>query len=123
MKIIGILLALWTFPAFAETLTFQNGTILADSQWQQGPQVSKESILLISWRDSAGQPLTPSFRVILWMPDMGHGSAPTKIFPLNTPGAFQVKKMFFTMPGEWEVKVELALPNGTLEIQQFLLNL
>jgi hypothetical protein len=46
-------------------------------------------------------------RVKLWMPEHGHGSTPTQIGPVNE-GCRVISKVNFTMPGEWDVRVELV---------------
>lgn len=55
--------------------------------------------------------LTP--KVILFMPSMGHGSRPTQV-TRSQEGAeaaaqevYKVTQVYFTMPGEWEIQVEL----------------
>ncbi len=46
-------------------------------------------------------------RVKLWMPEHGHGSSPTQFAEISE-GCRVVSKVNFTMPGEWEVRVELT---------------
>ena len=61
------------------------------------------------------------FKVALWMPDMGHGSAPTQIARVlgsdgaPLPGVFDVTNLYFTMGGHWDVSVTVLLPNGKEE--------
>ena len=48
--------------------------------------------------------------VRLWMPSMGHGSRPTQVRELVGEGAclkFHVDQLYFSMPGDWEIQVEL----------------
>jgi len=51
--------------------------------------------------------------VKLWMPDMGHGSSPVKTEKtLDSgggviPGVYEATKIFFVMPGHWEIWVQL----------------
>jgi hypothetical protein len=44
--------------------------------------------------------------LILWMPSMGHGSTPTQIQRIDT-GTFRAQRVFFIMPGEWELKFQI----------------
>ncbi|MGZ3690492.1 MAG: FixH family protein [Pseudobdellovibrio sp.] len=48
--------------------------------------------------------------VVLWMPEMGHGSSPVKLelFGLNK---YKVTQAYFIMPGTWEVRLSFTL-NG-----------
>ena len=43
----------------------------------------------------------------LWMPDMGHGSSPTRLVPVGT-GCTRVERMNYLMEGTWEVRVTLT---------------
>jgi hypothetical protein len=53
-----------------------------------------------------------SIGVILWMPGMGHGSAPVKLSHAkdltgqNIPGLFSASSAYFVMPGTWDVHVQ-----------------
>ncbi len=49
---------------------------------------------------------------VLWMPSMGHGSAPTSVAPVSgRNGCFAVSDIDFTMRGHWQIKVQLR-PSG-----------
>lgn len=45
-------------------------------------------------------------KVVLWMPSMGHGSSPTTVQRLG-PGSYRASSVFFSMPGEWEIRFQL----------------
>ncbi len=62
--------------------------------------------------------LTPAAR--LWMPDMGHGSRPVEINKLAT-GEYSATKVFFIMPGLWEVYIQLK--NGADVVDQVYVKL
>lgn len=47
---------------------------------------------------------TPS--VLLWMPDMGHGSSPVSAERLDI-GTYRVAKVFFTMHGDWQIRLQV----------------
>ena len=38
---------------------------------------------------------------------MGHGSSPVKIAPGSVAGVFSATEVFFVMPGEWEIWIQL----------------
>lgn len=48
--------------------------------------------------------------VVLWMPSMGHGSSPVTIERLDR-GTYRVSEVFFTMAGDWEIRVQLKAGN------------
>lgn len=107
-------------------LTFPDGQVQAVLSWAQGPDAKGgESIMNMEWHDGSTHALVDpgAFTVTLWMPSMGHGSAPTMIQNAvdangqSIIGAYQVRNMYFIMPGEWDVQVSLTLPNGQTETQ------
>lgn len=53
---------------------------------------------------------------VLWMRDMGHGSAPTQTTKLDT-GTFRVTNIFFVMPGDWEFQFRIK---ETKEIDAYI---
>ncbi len=67
--------------------------------------------------------------VILWMPDMGHGSAPTQVFQntnaagVKIPGSFTVKNLIFLMPGLWTVSINLRSAQGETETKTISVNI
>lgn len=67
-------------------------------QWSPGEQGALKT-------DTASVP-----DVVLWMPSMGHGSSPTHTVRIET-GTYQSSKVFFVMPGEWEIRFQVK--NGT----------
>lgn len=46
-------------------------------------------------------------RIKLWMPDHGHGSSPVQLGPVEND-CRTAKRVNFSMPGAWEVRVELT---------------
>ena len=107
-------------------LKFANGTVHAHMTWVIGPIVSNESALRIEWMSgvthSAAEP-PGDFKVVLWMPGMGHGSSPTKIQQAHDEsgqplvGVYDVTEIYFIMGGKWDVNLSLELPDGTVETQ------
>ncbi len=57
--------------------------------------------------------------VVLWMPSMGHGSSPTAVEKLDT-GTYRAKDVFFTMPGEWQIKFQFKNINSDLTDEAFV---
>lgn len=49
-------------------------------------------------------------QVVLWMPSMGHGSTPTQTAWADQ-GTYRTTNVFFTMPGDWEIRFQVK--NGS----------
>lgn len=48
--------------------------------------------------------------VVLWMPSMGHGSAPTQTTRLDV-GTYRASNVFFIMPGDWDIRFSVKDEN------------
>lgn len=70
--------------------------------------------------DGAGQPLDGATVVVTpWMPDHAHGSA---LVPVVTPmsgGRYAVTKLYYPMPGLWQVTVSVQVPGATAQEIRF----
>ena len=81
--------------------------------WEKVPTAKESGILMIkivrsNFLDDSAIPvdIAKNPEVVLWMPSMGHGSTPTKVFKADV-GSYQVQDVFFIMPGEWQIRVQL----------------
>jgi hypothetical protein len=80
--------------------------------WVEGPRLGESRFLMKTWREDMGtingpyQDLDRKLHVFLWMPSMGHGSAPVKI-EKSGDGEYEVSSVQFIMGGKWEVKFQL----------------
>jgi hypothetical protein len=80
--------------------------------WQEGPQRGKSRFIMKTWTKDAGtlngpyQDLSKNLHVFLWMPSMGHGSAPVKIKKI-ADGEYEVSEVQFIMGGKWEIRLQL----------------
>ncbi len=119
-----ILITAFAAPTMAQVeasspavLSYQGGNLKAALSWvpENPAVVGPESKLQVQWLNAADQAvdIDGDFRVVLFMPDMGHGSSPTKIAKLSEPGHYQVSKLYFTMPGTWEVRVTFRPADGS----------
>jgi hypothetical protein len=104
------------------SLKFINSQLCSSIQWTMGPQSPDESELILKFWDEKtasenGPYVDPAntLSVILWMPSMGHGSSPVKIDKIET-GVYRVHRVYFIMPGDWEVRI--FLKNGTTTVDQ-----
>jgi len=122
-----------TAQAARETLlVFSGGAVRAHCVWQAGPQSPEESVMRIDWKSGDGLSAIEApgtFKVTPFMPSMGHGSSPTQIERVLdeqgrvVTGSYLVKNIYFTMPGDWEVKVKLKGADGREETQSVRLKL
>jgi len=58
------------------------------------------------------QDIQGEVEVELWMPSMGHGSSPVTVTRMDT-GTYRASQVFFTMPGDWEIRIQ-RLVNGVV---------
>lgn len=121
-----------TIAQGATDIVFSKAPVRARATWIKGPVLSpQESMLRLEWLSNVdGSPVEAPglFKVILWMPDMGHGSSPTQLLremdSQNRPlmGVYRVINMFFVMSGVWEIRVQLKTGSGD-ETKSFQVNL
>lgn len=112
--------------AQSSTLFFKNNTVEAHVNFLSPPQLGSESVMTLEFFDSQTQQLLPiadQIKVVLWMPKMGHGSAPTVITADQVAGVYHVSRMYFVMRGDWEVRVTLIGTDGSAETQVINLKL
>lgn len=94
-------------------LKFDSVGLCADYVWEVVPTEEKTgSIILAFWNPNApgsdwSEPETAPL-LLLWMPGMGHGSAPVKVqSQTDAPGVYRLTNIFFTMHGAWELRFQL----------------
>jgi hypothetical protein len=119
-------------PVLAGHLAYKGNTLHLHAYFNPAPKVGGESFLRLEARSAATHQiieLKDRVQVTLWMPSMNHGSAPTQVEQvLNSdgelqPGVFNVRNLYFIMPGDWEVRVTLTDSQGHVETQKFSLKL
>ena len=95
-------------PSLENELVLPGENIVLKLYWNEGPRLSDESKLTIILLDDNGRPIDPknSFKIMLWMPTMGHGSFPVSVKKLSQ-GVYEAREMFFTMEGNWDVHFQL----------------
>lgn len=113
-------------------LVYKHNTVHVHAQFLRLPEVNKEAELVLETRDALTHQIIDiedNLEVFLWMPNMGHGSAPTQVErKLNAqgevvPGVFLVRNVYFTMGGLWDIRVSLIDSNGKIETKSFSLSL
>lgn len=115
-------------PPLAGHLSYKKNTLHIHATFPSAPIVGQESLLVLEAKDAKthqATELTDNVEVVLWMPSMGHGSAPTqveRILDANgniLPGVFNVRSVYFIMGGDWEVRVTLTDAQGVQETKAF----
>ncbi len=113
-------------------LAFPKHGLCASVEWLVTPNdQDPASFTLRFWSADEGTVSGPyanpglSVGVKLWMPDMGHGSAPVTVESARDsdghvlPGIYNGSGASFIMPGDWEVRVQLK--NGTALSEEAIL--
>ena len=107
--------------AEAEKAQFDPSGIPLWISWEKKPSADQfGSFLIKTGRENAAdkspipEDLEGEIRVILWMPSMGHGSSPVTVTKMDT-GTFRASKVFFSMPGEWEVRIQRTVNGAMVE--------
>ncbi|MBL7557899.1 MAG: FixH family protein [Bdellovibrionaceae bacterium] len=114
-------------------LEFKNKEVHVHTQLTAQPEVGKESFLTLDTRSGKDHSFIEladeTIEVVLWMPDMGHGSAPTQISRVVdtngdvVPGRYTARNIYFVMGGLWEVQVVITDKNGQKETHSFNITL
>lgn len=119
-------------PPLAGHLSYKQNTLHIHASFQATPVVGQESLLILEAKDAKthqATELNDNIEVVLWMPSMGHGSAPTQVErAVDTngnllAGVFNVRNVYFVMGGEWEVRVTLTDAEGVQETKSFKVTL
>lgn len=132
MRALLVAFSLFAFGSLAHSaqpaaqLVFNQSGLQATVFWEVAPNLADESVLRIEFKNLQTQKLQDppaDIDAVLFMPDMGHGSAPGDVQKLG-PGVYRVTSLYFFMGGLWEVRVTVNGANGsTNETQAFRLNL
>lgn len=108
---------------------FQKNKLCASLTWVDMPtQEKKGEFILRFWNSETGTEAGPYINptqtvfVKLFMPSMGHGSSPVTIQGAKDQagqpivGTYRVSDVYFVMPGEWEIWVQLK--DGTTIVEK-----
>lgn len=96
----------------SEALSFKKANFDFIISWVEGPHMGSSHFVMKTWNKNLGtmngpyQDLPNNLFVFLWMPAMGHGSAPVKLNRIND-GEYDVSEVQFIMGGKWEIKFQL----------------
>jgi hypothetical protein len=112
-----------TYAASCE-LRFTTNGLCVDLVWDKMQTDSEYGIITLKFYAKENptvfvDPTNTPF-VQLFMPSMGHGSSPTHVQKTSV-GIYQVTNVFFSMPGNWDLRVQLKEGSKVIEqvIQKF----
>jgi hypothetical protein len=87
-------------------------------QWEKTPTADESGVLTLkvvrpNLLDDSAVPvdLDSDPTLFLWMPSMGHGSAPNPRVSRIDIGSYRITDVFLIMPGEWEMKFQIKEGN------------
>ncbi|MEQ1722575.1 MAG: FixH family protein [Pseudobdellovibrio sp.] len=79
-------------------------------EWESAPNVTTPGSFLFKFyvqeTPTVFSDPTETVFVQLWMPSMGHGSTPVTVEKIKA-GEYRASDVFFIMPGEWEIRIQL----------------
>lgn len=101
-------------PANTDTCQWKlaNLDACAHIQWLRPPTSSEPAELTIELAGNIPEDTTLS--ALLWMPSMGHGSAPVQVERLSA-SQYRITKIYFIMPGDWEVRISFKNSSQVLD--------
>ncbi len=77
------------------------------------PPKKGTNTMMLEVADGAGKPLEgATVSVVPYMPDHAHGSAVTPVVTPMGGGRYDVKKIYYPMPGLWKVTVTVQMPGA-----------
>jgi hypothetical protein len=109
-------------------LVFEANGVHAHVYWETLPTESEPAVARVEFRKAADHTpaeITAEFGAELFMPEMGHGSAPVDIAPVldeggtARAGVYRITNMYFFMAGTWEVILSLKAADGSVESAKF----
>lgn len=113
-------------------LAYKNNTLHLHTELAAEPKLGEEAFLKIETRnaiDHSIAEINDAIEVVLWMPSMGHGSAPTRLARVldasgnPVPGQYLARNLHFIMAGIWDVRITLTDAHGKQETQKFTVEL
>lgn len=105
---------------------FKNIETCGVIRWTNPPSTSEKGqfvLELVNLTDAVKEELSEvELKAVLWMPSMGHGSAPTSVVDLGD-GKYEVNDVHFIMSGDWEIRFALQNKKGILDEAVYSLEL
>ena len=110
-------------------LEFPKSGLCASLSWDTALSSDAENRATLRFWDKASGTAAGPYRdvdgevaFVLWMPAMGHGSSPVTITPQGA-GVYSATRVYFIMPGAWDVRVEIKKNHQLFEQTSLSVNL
>lgn len=88
---------------------FSTLSLCVDLIWEQLPTEEARGVFRLQFYrvDDPSVMIDPAVApaVQLWMPSMGHGSAPVQIAKV-ADGVYRISEVYFVMSGDWDIRVQ-----------------
>lgn len=92
--------------------------LCVDFNWKQKPQGEQLGIAELKFyvQETPQTTVDPQLNVavVLWMPSMSHGSTPVEVTKIKA-GEYEASNIYFIMPGEWEIRIQLKQDKDVVE--------
>lgn len=87
---------------------FKTEKLCLTQKWDEVPSKTTAGKMTLTFEDSEGRKISPVHTpfVLLWMPSMGHGSAPVTM-TLIEDGVYSVTNVRFIMGGPWDIHYQI----------------
>lgn len=97
---------------------FTTEDLCASYSWRKAPTEQDFGSFALSFFKKDGTAADPqmTLKIVIWMPDMGHGSSPVKITK-KAVGSYVVDNVFFSMHGDWQIRFQLLNAAAVAEEQ------
>ncbi len=89
-------------------------------EWINAPAKKQDSNFMFVLDGALEKFSHATLEVELWMPSMGHGSAPTVVRKINA-STFDVSNVHFIMGGDWEIR--FTLKEGALVLDEAIFSI
>lgn len=130
-KLTAILICFFGAVACAKSNYKDSAALSTEQKLAPGCSQALEACTHITWETLPTETATGSFqleffsslnpsermdiagevKVVLWMPAMGHGSSPVTVEKVSS-GVYKVDRVFFVMPGDWEIRIQVKNGNN-----------
>jgi hypothetical protein len=99
------------FPVNESVYRFRKTRFNFTLSWDESPRLGQNTFVLKTWSKERGTAQGPfedvpgDLHIFLWMPAMGHGSAPVELKKISQ-GEIEVRNVVFIMGGAWQIKFQ-----------------
>jgi hypothetical protein len=96
-------------PSHDDAVVSEQGLFEAHVSIAPHPPVTGANEMQVHLMDASGEAVTEAkVEVEPWMPGHGHGSPETPVVAEDGDGMYTVTDVVFSMPGHWEVRVDVT---------------